>query len=443
MAAPPSAPSLAGLAAERLWETQIRREHQVLLKQVRDIGAQRDTDLANLDRSREEITQLIIALQGRIDERERQINEQNCKIEEMETRHTEFEFYVRQLMGSWVSAERLEEIMATPAAIDYCSAATDLLGSPSQDEPRGSIEVAFENARTRPPPRVANRKRSKSVLQPVIEDSSARSPTKVQFFRKPAVPPARAVRSPSIVDSQKRPTTTRPTNGDPPRASPMTRSRSRSKSSERPRGPQSAKLPPKPTSVKIPKLSQGRRTFKAYYEQATAIFNDLGIKFQETELDFVSAFIKGIFTKKTATELTNMLEQSHMSKVTPDGTYVVICTWDELGEAVRDVGLDVKQPIVVKRRARDSLTPAAMLHMTKEVASFRAAISSPMDQSNSRGSRSSRRPVEDPGPGNGVSSTATTEVQQAEEAGFNRGKATRVSAAAQGGKKGGVRNDKR
>lgn len=232
-----------------------------------------------------------------------------------------------------------------------------------------------------------------------------------------------------MANTRKRPPRTHPTNAEPPRAPPTTRARGRSRSrselGDQPQPPLSKPPIPKPASTKIPKLAQNRRPFKVYYDSASEIFKGLGSEGKQMGAEFISTFIKGIRTPKAKDKLKSCLEQSHITKTQPDGTYVALCSWDDVGLAMRRAGLDIEQPVggkskVVENIAASTVNPTA----SKEVAGLRAAAMSPPTNS-SRDGRSLRHKLENPGL---AGSCAVEKVHLSENTNIDRGRAALVSA---------------
>ncbi|PBP22874.1 hypothetical protein BUE80_DR006256, partial [Diplocarpon rosae] len=375
------APSIASMAAERIWGTQLRREHAALQRQLSDIATQRDTDLSNYKRRLEDVNQQIAALQGRLHDLECTRVEYDRRMEEQEEMIQErIETSVKeQLVARGFPADRVDTIMATPAARDDSPPAHGGLGS--EDEPPPSVETAAAGVRTRGTPRLANRKSSNLGQNVVVPNPSILAAGNLRLAETPGttsinceaskkpftntVRPANSI-STVAINSRKRPTISRPTNDEPPRPSPkMTRSRSNSQEVDETRrvasppplyAPQP--LPPKLVSVKIPRLSQNRRSLKAYYESANVLHANLDIKDEAFDHAFVAAFIKGIQTKTDAEKLVNSLQQVCLTRINIDGTTEVLCWWDEILEGLQNAGMDVmEQPSHVTQMESASRIP--------------------------------------------------------------------------------------
>ncbi|RKF58724.1 hypothetical protein OnM2_065031 [Erysiphe neolycopersici] len=86
---------------------------------------------------------------------------------------------------------------------------------------------------------------------------------------------------------------------------------------------------------KLPRLSQGRVQLKLYYEQADSIRSSSDISEEQLETEFVNSFIKGISNYKAREKLTGQLQQIHPSKQKKDGRVEILCSWAELGEAIK------------------------------------------------------------------------------------------------------------
>ncbi len=100
----PGTDSVSAKATDRLWEYQLRREHKVILEQIRDVEAQRDTELAEYRRTCEDALQKYIALQNRVEEIERHHTEWDRTVEEHENRIAELKNDITQFLTPRVSA---------------------------------------------------------------------------------------------------------------------------------------------------------------------------------------------------------------------------------------------------------------------------------------------------------------------------------------------------
>lgn len=86
---------------------------------------------------------------------------------------------------------------------------------------------------------------------------------------------------------------------------------------------------------KFPRLSQGRAQLKLYYEQADSIRSSSVSSEEQLETEFVNSFIKGISNYKAREKFTGQLQQMHPSKQKKDGRVEILCSWAELGEAIK------------------------------------------------------------------------------------------------------------
>ncbi|CAL3961903.1 unnamed protein product [Diplocarpon coronariae] len=356
-------PSIGGVAVGKIWGTQLRREHAALQKQVSDIATQRDTDLSNYERRLEDVNQQIVALQNRLDGLERTRVEHDLRVKKQEERIEErIETSVKELLAiRGLPTDRVDTIMATPAMRDDSPPAQGEIGY--EDEPRPSNETAAGGVRTRGTPRLANRKSSilgQNILVPnpsitVAENlrlAQASGTTVINGeASKKSFTPARHANFNSVaaINSRKRPTTSRPSIDELPHSSPaMIRSRSSSQQLKEfrrvaplpnSRAPQP--VAPRSVPIKIPRLSQNRRSFKAYYESTSVIHASLDIKDEASDHAFVAAFIKGIQKKTDAEALVNGLQQFCLTRNNIDGTTEVLCWWDEIQEGIQNAGLNI------------------------------------------------------------------------------------------------------
>jgi len=118
---------------------------------------------------------------------------------------------------------------------------------------------------------------------------------------------------------------------------PITRSRNRAAETptETPVEPPLAR----PAAPKLPRLSQGTGHIKTYYNNANDVFKTLNMSDPQTEIDFISAFIKGIADSKIGNKLLTELQQRHPSRSRKDGRIEVLCEWDDVPEGLRKAGL--------------------------------------------------------------------------------------------------------
>ncbi|KAL5321201.1 hypothetical protein ACEPPN_012013 [Leptodophora sp. 'Broadleaf-Isolate-01'] len=343
----PGIPNVAFMAEDRLWERQIRREMQKLLEDVHNIGVKRDKDLDNIRQNGEATEEANKTILAKIEKLELAIAEHNQSVDESIEKLQQFQDETEEFLRTRFSSEEVEDVMLA-ANIAGRGSSSFLRALGPEDESHISVESALSNTRTRPPPRVANRKPS-YIPREVSSHPSSSAAANQQItrpsewalageepFKKPEIPAGHVLQNPSM-NSRKRPATARPTEADPPRSPPMmTHNRSRSLSREF-----TAQESPAPPPPKTPKLSQDRRPMMAYYEAATAAHASLGLDGGQPEYDFISAFIKGITNKKIAEQLTESLANFCQSDIQEDGTTNILCEWDDVLEGIKNAGLHV------------------------------------------------------------------------------------------------------
>jgi len=89
----------------------------------------------------------------------------------------------------------------------------------------------------------------------------------------------------------------------------------------------------------LPRLSQGTGHIKTYYNNANDVFKTLNMSDPQMEIDFISAFIKGMADSKIGNKLLTELQQLHPSRSRKDGRIEVLCDWDDVPEGLRRAGL--------------------------------------------------------------------------------------------------------
>lgn len=114
----------------------------------------------------------------------------------------------------------------------------------------------------------------------------------------------------------------------------------------------------RPAAPKLPRLSQGTGHIKTYYNNANDVFKTLNMSDPKMEIDFISAFIKGIADSKIGNKLLTELQQLHPSRSRKDGRIEVLCDWDDVPEGLRRAGLlsPSKEPSRRKHRVLGDLS---------------------------------------------------------------------------------------
>ncbi|POS86813.1 hypothetical protein EPUL_001264 [Erysiphe pulchra] len=108
---------------------------------------------------------------------------------------------------------------------------------------------------------------------------------------------------------------------------------------------------------KLPRLSQGRVQLKLYYEQADSIRSSSVSSEEQFETEFVNSFIRGISNYKAREKLTGQLQQIHPSKQKKDGRVEILCSWAELGEAIKTFSSHGEKKTAIKSKKQRTITP--------------------------------------------------------------------------------------
>jgi cell wall-associated NlpC family hydrolase len=174
----------------------------------------------------------------------------------------------------------------------------------------------------------ATRSRAKDQQQANLPEQAPK-PTKSSTTRRPKARdntqrPAPAAREPA---AQSTSTSRRP----------QTRS-STSKFFDTPSEPTFSPVASEPERGRLPKLTQGTSHIKTYYATACATFEGVDITGAQTEIDYISAFIKGLREDKHQSKLTEALQQFHPSRVR-DGRIEILCEWEDMREGLIKAGL--------------------------------------------------------------------------------------------------------
>ncbi len=124
----------------------------------------------------------------------------------------------------------------------------------------------------------------------------------------------------------------------------MTRSRSISAHE----GPSKPAISSAPTTITIPRIFQGKRTtLKAYYDNCSRTLAALDIREDddESELDFISAFLEGINDKKIMGKLITEMQQFRRSLTKSDGSIQILCEWGDILTGMRRAELVVMEKV--------------------------------------------------------------------------------------------------
>jgi len=109
---------------------------------------------------------------------------------------------------------------------------------------------------------------------------------------------------------------------------------------------------PAPQIANIPRLAQGVKNVKTYYNDSNEVFKSLNINETQLEVDFVSAFIGGFTSQNMKNKLTAELQQLHPSRKTKDGRIEVLCDWEDIPEGLRKAGLLSPAKEISRRKHR-------------------------------------------------------------------------------------------
>jgi hypothetical protein len=135
---------------------------------------------------------------------------------------------------------------------------------------------------------------------------------------------------------------------------PQTRS-STSKFLNTPSEPTISPVASEPERGRLPKLTQGTSHIKTYYATACDTFEGVDITGAQTEIDYISAFIKGLREDKHQAKLTEALQQFHPSRVR-DGRIEILCEWEDMREGLVKAGLlgakEKDKSVAGKRKGR-------------------------------------------------------------------------------------------
>jgi hypothetical protein len=191
--------------------------------------------------------------------------------------------------------------------------------------------------------------------------SASRSRAKEQQANLPEEAPKpvkpSTTRRPKTRDNTQRPT---PATCEPAAQSTLTSRRPQTRSStskffDTPPEPTFSSVASEPERGRLPKLTQGTRHIKTYYATACATFEGVDITGAQTEIDYISAFIKGLREEKHQSKLTEALQQFHPSRVR-DGRIEILCEWEDMREGLIKAGLlgskEKNRSVAGKRKGR-------------------------------------------------------------------------------------------
>jgi len=122
---------------------------------------------------------------------------------------------------------------------------------------------------------------------------------------------------------------------------------------------------PKVTTIK--RLTQAARsTVESYHTSSNTTFMELRQTSKMADSDFVAFFIRGLRDPTHREKLSKELVKSHPARGREDGTVEILCMWEDVGDALRKVGLlpevqfeGMAQP--PKRKKMTLLPPGMMI----------------------------------------------------------------------------------
>lgn len=307
------------MAANTLWEYQLRKENKAILDQIRKYGDKRDADVAENMRRFQEGEKRRLALEARVAELERDQKLQDARAAEHKKECAAKLAELENFLKGRITDEELRKIMSGG---QYMNPPAQAISNPqpSRVAPRPS------NARPRPTRADTQDPRqditaNKSVAR-VPNNDDTPAPRPKQVTNRP--PATRSTSSDRVVPTAKPiATTTLPTN--------------------------------------IPKLSQGHKSLKQYYGRANTVFESLTITKPQMEYDFISAFIAGLQNKKQGEKVIQALRAVHPAKNKLDGGLEVMCGWEDVAAGFKRAGLDVLGAKEEIKRKKRTLNPRTQL----------------------------------------------------------------------------------
>ncbi|KAE9381500.1 hypothetical protein N431DRAFT_425071 [Stipitochalara longipes BDJ] len=298
-------PKLAGVATDKLWQFQLRKENKALLDQIQENERRRQFDTTEADRKLKESTDRITALESRLAKYEREKTREDQARRDFMKEDAAFKTNLKNFLEGRVSEVELSTIMgeslATRSTAVLLSRDAGTLGNMPASEPATSHHFKLMPATILPTSR---------DQEPAISSDTANGQRQKAPRNRPKPTIARR---------------------------PVTRSRIKSMDSptETAAGSPHARL----QISNITRLSQGTNHIKTYYNESNDVFKGLSMNEAQQEVDFVSAFISGITDPKIKNRLIAELQQLHPSRNRKDGRIEVLCDWDDIPDGLKKAGL--------------------------------------------------------------------------------------------------------
>ncbi|KAE8441349.1 hypothetical protein EG329_005498 [Mollisiaceae sp. DMI_Dod_QoI] len=316
----PTTQSTAEIAANSLWEYQLRKENRAILEQIRKIGDKRDAEVSENMKRFQEGEKRRLALEARVLELEREQKLQDARVAEHKKQCAAKLVDMENFLRGRLSDEELQKIMSGGP---YMNAPPQTISGPQ------SSRVAPQPSKIRPRPtgidgQAAGQEaiiNKKAALVPSVDEARAPKPKQVAN-RRPATRSASQGRD------------------APPRAEPVPATAARSG---------------------LPKLAQNHKSLKQYYENANATFNSLAIKEPQMEYDFISAFIAGLANKKSGDKVIAALRAVHPARNKLNGGVEIMCGWEDVAPGFKRAGLDVTGAKEEIKRKKRTLNPRTQL----------------------------------------------------------------------------------
>jgi len=102
-------PKLAGVAADKLWQFQLRKENKALLEQIQEIERRRQSDAAEANRKFKETADRMIALESRVAEHEREKTKSEQAVKHFMKEGAAFKAIVKDFLEGGVPEGMLED----------------------------------------------------------------------------------------------------------------------------------------------------------------------------------------------------------------------------------------------------------------------------------------------------------------------------------------------
>ncbi|KAI6250130.1 hypothetical protein HI914_01735 [Erysiphe necator] len=301
--------SIAHIAADRLWQFQLRKENKAILDELKDHDKKRIS--------------LLETNQNRFEAGEDRILKLEAKITQLEQEHN-------KKMQAWEKFKNEQRAQTTELKLQIFMHATETL---KLDEickimkERVSMTTSENQDMTSSRNLISGNKNSnirhlRSHCQTINEDGRSQV---AELGKRPGFKEKNIVKKPEV----------------------RTEKKSIKQNLFIPRPKNGAE------ESKLPKLSQGRVRLRLYYQQADSICSSSMSSTEQFETEFVNSFIKGISNYKAREKFIAHLQQIYPSKQKKDGRVEILCSWAELGEAIKTFGaLGEKNSVCKSKKQR-------------------------------------------------------------------------------------------